>query len=388
MNRRRSPTTSTTPLLDAQDPGDGRPRGKERSPQRSHRSVGVDRAETTSRASMRSREGRPSEAILDELLEAVRDREPFAGRHVTSTAKERAVRSPGRRRDCLPTSRGGSGAWSGRTPSPDLVPEHPFQGVQRQRSDVDGVHAILGEGRRRRPGVVIGTGASSGRHQPTCSSFRPPHDELEHSGPRGVSIHWTSSTATTTGEVEATDRRHPSTRQETARWSARAPDLGGAQEGHLEGLALWLRQRRERLARGWARGGHRVRRRTARVSASTGPHERCGSRRELSIRQPSFHTVVLPMPGSPDRSNALGPLGIESRNRWRTARNSGSRPMTPPERCSPRLDGRLRILGSGGREAREDPSRPTHRSARTADKAPGRVGGGRGGIRTRVRSCP
>ena len=56
-----------------------------------------------------------------------------------------------------------------------------------------------------------------------------------------------SSMATTTGEVVATDRRHPRTARETARWSARAPELGDAQEGHLEGPALGLRQGRERL---------------------------------------------------------------------------------------------------------------------------------------------
>jgi hypothetical protein len=37
-----------------------------------------------------------------------------------------------------------------------------------------------------------------------------------------------SSTATTTGEVKATDRRQPRTARETARWSARRPILGSA----------------------------------------------------------------------------------------------------------------------------------------------------------------
>ena len=52
-------------------------------------SVGADRAETTSSASTVSR-GKPLEAVLDELLKPLGDRGPFAGRHLTSTAKERA----------------------------------------------------------------------------------------------------------------------------------------------------------------------------------------------------------------------------------------------------------------------------------------------------------
>ena len=55
-----------------------------------------------------------------------------------------------------------------------------------------------------------------------------------------------SSMAATTGVVEATDRRHPRTARETARWLARAPELGGPQEGNLEGPVLRLRQ-------GWKR---------------------------------------------------------------------------------------------------------------------------------------
>src|SRR5687768_1961677 len=40
------------------------------------------------------------------------------------------------------------------------------------------------------------------------------------------------------------------------------------------------------------------------------------------------------MPGSPDRSKALGPVGIESRKRWRIA-SSDSRPITSPAKGSP-----------------------------------------------------
>jgi hypothetical protein len=88
----------------------------------------------------------PPEAILDERLKAVRDREAFAGRHVTSTAKERQSDLPSEEgiasRHLVKAQERRSGE-----PFPNLGPEHPFEGVLRQRSDVDGVHAILGEGR-------------------------------------------------------------------------------------------------------------------------------------------------------------------------------------------------------------------------------------------------
>ena len=49
--------------------------------------------------------------------------------------------------------------------------------------------------------------------------------------------------ATTTGVLVATDRRHPSTARETARWSARAPELGA---------------RRRATSRAWRCGSGRV----------------------------------------------------------------------------------------------------------------------------------
>jgi hypothetical protein len=65
--------------------------------------------------------------------------------------------------------------------------------------------------------------------------------------------------------------------------------------------------------------------------------------------------VVFPMPGSPDRSNALGPVGIESRKLWRIA-SSDSRPMTSPAKGAPAsVDARiLRMAGPN----LADPSRP------------------------------
>jgi hypothetical protein len=86
------------------------------------------------------------EAILDELLKAVRDREPFAGRHVTSTAKERQSDLPSEERVASRYLVEAQERRSGE-PFPDLGPKHPFEGVLRQRSDVDGFSAILGERR-------------------------------------------------------------------------------------------------------------------------------------------------------------------------------------------------------------------------------------------------
>ena len=131
-------------------------------------------------------------------------------------------------------------------PFPHLGPEHPFEGVLRQRSDVDGVHAILGEGRHDAQGVVIGTGASSGRHQPNLLVLQAPHDELEH--PDRGEVH----------PLDVIDGHHDGRggghRSEASKHGQEnGPLVGsgarsrGAQEGHLEGLALWLRHGGERL---------------------------------------------------------------------------------------------------------------------------------------------
>ena len=181
----------------------------------------------------------PLEAVLDEFLEAVRDREPFAGRHVTSTAKERQsdlLSEEGiASRHLVEAEERGSGE-----PFPHLGPEHPFEGVLRQRSDVDGVHAILGEGRHDAQGVVIGTGASSGRHQTNLLVLQAPHDELEHPDRREV-----HPLDVIDGHH---DRRGGGHRSEASKHGqGNGPLVGsgarsrGAQEGHLEGLALWLR---------------------------------------------------------------------------------------------------------------------------------------------------
>jgi hypothetical protein len=125
------------------------------------------------------------EAVLDEFLKAVRDGEAFACRNFTSTAKERQSDLLGEEgiasRHLVEAEERGP-----REALTHLVPEHPFDGVLRQRSDVDGVSAILGEGRHDAQGVVIGAGASSGRHQTDLLVLQAPHDELEHPDRRGV----------------------------------------------------------------------------------------------------------------------------------------------------------------------------------------------------------
>ena len=236
MNRRRSPTTSTTPF----------------SMRRTQATVdlgrigrGSDRIERWCRQGRDDLErfeglgGKPLEAVLDELLKAVRDREPFAGRHVTSTAKERQsdlLSEEGiASRHLVEAQERGSGE-----PFPNLGPEHPFEGVQRQRSDVDGVHAILGEGRHDAQGVVIGTGASSGRHQPNLLVLQAPHDELEHPDRREV-----HPLDVIDGHHDRRGGGHRSEASEHGQGNGSLVGSGarsrGAQEGHLEGLALWLR---------------------------------------------------------------------------------------------------------------------------------------------------
>src|SRR5215211_420340 len=77
------------------------------------------------------------------------------------------------------------------------------------------------------------------------------------------------------------------------------------------------------------------------------------------------------MPGSPDRSNVLGPVGIESRKLWRIA-SSDSRPMTSPAKGAPAsVD--ARILGIAGPNI-ADPSRPEPCTGRVQPEARDRHG--------------
>ena len=124
-------------------------------------------------------------------------------------------------------------------PLPDLGPEHPFEGVLRQRSDVDGVHAILGEGRHDAQGVVIGTGASSGRHQTDLLVLQAPHDELEHPDRREV-----HPLDVIDGHDDGGGGGHRPEASEDGQGNGPLVGPGartrGAQEGHLEGPALRL----------------------------------------------------------------------------------------------------------------------------------------------------
>ena len=222
MNRRRSPTTSTTPCSMA---------GRRRSSTAGGAidaaiasSVGADSAETTSRASTVPA-GSPSRRSSMSSCRRSGIGGPFPGRHVASSAKERqpdllGVEGVATRHLVEAEERGP------REPVTHLVPEHPFDGVEGQRPDVNPIHAILGEGRDDAQGIVVRQ-RSLGR-PPSRRSARPSGAERRTGAPgsRGRSIHWMSSMARTTGEVAATDRRHPRTARETARWSARAPELG------------------------------------------------------------------------------------------------------------------------------------------------------------------
>jgi hypothetical protein len=109
----------------------------------------------------------------------LRDRGPFAGRHLTSTTQERQSDLLGEEgiaaRHLMEAEERGS-----REILTHLVEEHPFDGVRGQRSDVDGVLAILGEDRHDAQGIVVGFGAPNGSHQADRLVLQAPHDELEH----------------------------------------------------------------------------------------------------------------------------------------------------------------------------------------------------------------
>ena len=91
--------------------------------------------------------GKSFEAVLHQFLEPLRDRGPFAGRHLASTTQERASDLLGEEgiaaRHLVEAEERGS-----REPLTHLVAKHPFDRVDGERSDVDAMHAILGE----RPG--------------------------------------------------------------------------------------------------------------------------------------------------------------------------------------------------------------------------------------------
>ena len=175
--------------------------------------------------------------------------------------------------------------------------------------------AILGERRHDAQGVVIGTGASSGGHQPNPLVLQAPHDELEH--PSRGEVH---PLDVIDGHHDGRGGGHRSEASKHGQGNGSLVGPGtrarGPQEGHLEGPALWLRQRRKRLLED---GLEEVTERGVgqpRLGLDRTAGQGAVARRRAPA-SPSFHTVVFPMPGSPDRSKALGAVGIESRKRWR-----------------------------------------------------------------------
>ncbi len=146
-----------------------------------------------------------------------------------------AATSPPRRRSASPISWAKKGlppdiSWMPRTvvrgnPSPTLSRS------TRSRASSDSGPTLTACTRSSGKAGTTPKGSSSVRApraaviKPTCSSFRRRTTNWS-TRTEGRSIHWMSSTATATGEVEATDRRHPRTARDTARWSARVPELG------------------------------------------------------------------------------------------------------------------------------------------------------------------
>jgi hypothetical protein len=185
------------------------------------------------------------EAVLDEFLKAVRDGEAFACRNFTSTAKERQSDLLGEEgiasRHLVEAEE--RGPWE---PLTHLVPENPFDGVEGERPDANGMHAIPGKGRDDTKLIVISIGASHGQHEANRLVLQASHDELEHPD---------------RGEVHPLDvidghhngrgggRRSEASEHGQANGSLVGSGTGsrGAQEGHLEGLTLWLRHGGELL---------------------------------------------------------------------------------------------------------------------------------------------
>ena len=213
----------------------------------------------------------PFEAVLDEFLKPFRDRGPFAGRHLAPTTQERAPDLLGEERIAArhlveAEERGSREALT------DLDAEHPCRwrrrrGNRRGRDARDPRRAPRRGPRDRRRGRSFVAAAIT----PTVSSLRRRTTNWS-TRTEGRSIHWMSSMATTTGVLEATDRRHPRTARETARWSARAPELGARRRA----TSRARRCGSGRDGSASSRTGSRRSPRAAyerRVSASTGPHE-------------------------------------------------------------------------------------------------------------------
>ena len=183
-----------------------------------------------------------------------------------------------------------------------------------------------------------------------------------------------SSTARTTGEVAATDRRHPKHGEGNGSLVGPGARARGPQEGDLERPALGLGQRRERLLEDGLeeiteRGVGQPRLGLDRTAGQDPVVPREG------IRQPFLPHRGLAdagIAGQEQRARAArdrveesledGELGLASDDFTRT--------------CSPRLDGR-QDSRDGGREASEDPVE--QRTVGAPAIARGRVGGGRGG---------
>ena len=141
------------------------------------------------------------------------------------------------------------------------------------------------------------------------------------------SSHWRSSSATTTGPCSASTRSTSSTASPIACGSGRRLAGLGQQERDLERPPPRRRERGRRPPRARRRAGPRARR----TRATPRPRRSGRSGRGRSARSasstPASHRIVLPIPGSPERTSAPGPSSTRPRNAS-IEPSSSSRPMT------------------------------------------------------------
>ena len=216
MNRRRSPTTPTTPCSMAGS-------------RRASIGDGAIAAATVSRSATTRPTRSPApprcppavpEAVFDELLQAVGDRKLLARPHIVPASKQRECDLLGE--EGVPARHLVDAQERGpREPS-------PVSRMTRSMSSRDSgptwttCTRSCGNAGTTPRGSTSPSDPRTAVSTPTGSSFRRRTTNC-NTRADGRSIHCASSMARTTGVVDATARKHPRTAREMARWSARPP---------------------------------------------------------------------------------------------------------------------------------------------------------------------
>ena len=144
--------------------------------------------------------------------------------------------------------------------------------------------------------------------KPTGSSFRRRTTNWS-TRTEGRSIHWTSSTATTTGEVEADRPGGIPGRPGTQPAGRPARPNSGTARGPPRGPGAAARAPREVPPRGRARGGHRGRRTTGASPPRPGGMRACGSAEAEHPPAPPSKRWSCRCRDHPTRARRLGQSG-------------------------------------------------------------------------------